>query len=104
MLEENINSFADFLYETYNLSEDDLIDNDFEGIARDCLSDFMEQDLGISVINIPTYETTNAEALLQDVILKNRLPSKNSGICKNDAIMVSFWQIHTIMKAKNRIL
>lgn len=90
LLEENINSFADFLYETYNLSEDDLIDNDFEGIARDCLSDFMEQDLGISVINIPTYETTNAEALLQDVILKNRLPSKNSGICKNDAIMVSF--------------
>ena len=53
LLEENINSFADFLFETYNLSEEDLTDNDFEGIARDCLSDFMEQDLDISIINIP---------------------------------------------------
>lgn len=90
LLEENINSFADFLMETYNLSEEDLTDNDFEGIARDCLSDFMEQDLDISIINIPTYETSNAESLLQEVIQTNRLPSKNSGICKNDAIMISF--------------
>lgn len=90
LLEENINSFADFLSETYNLSEEDLTDNDFEGIARDCLSDFMEQDLNISIVNIPNYETSNAESLLQEVIQDNRLPSKNSAICKNDAIMISF--------------
>ena len=90
LLEDDVESFADFLEDTYELSEADLIDNDFEGIARECLSRFMEQDLGISVKTIPTYETLNAESLLQEVIQKNDLPQKNFGICKNDAIMISY--------------
>lgn len=90
LLEENVDSFADFLYETYSLTEEDLLDRDFENIARNCLSDFMEQDLGIKIKTISSYETSNAESLLQDVIKSNGLPPKNSGICKNDAIMICF--------------
>lgn len=88
LLPENINSFADFLYETFGFEESDAYSTSFKESSTSVLEDIIFNELGISIERIPAYgeEQINvASNVFTSLFLENK--SKSDLILKNDAIM-----------------
>lgn len=90
LLEDDINSFEDFMSNWLFLEEKDAYDSDYEKIASTAVIDILKQDLDIDVIKLPYYEDVEDVCnLLEEVIKENLLSIKSHHVLKNDAIMVS---------------
>lgn len=88
LLEDNINSFADFLSEVFNFEESDAYSASFGESSTSVLEDIIYNDLGISIERIPTYnedQIKKASDIFTSLFTENK--SKGDLILKNDAIM-----------------
>lgn len=91
LLEDDINSFEDFMSKWLLLSEEDAYDSDYEKIASNAVIDILKQDLNIDVIKLPYVEDIeDICSFLEEVIKENLLSIKSHYVLKNDAIMVSY--------------
>lgn len=89
LLEENHETFADFLNDWLLVSEDDVYEQDFEEIAKSNLSDLLKEELNIEVIHLPKYENREiAVGVLEKVIKDNLYNFKQRHVLVNDALMV----------------
>jgi len=88
-LEENHNTFANFLNNWLLVSEDDVYEQDFEEIAKSNLKDLLKDELNIEVVYLPKYENReNAVGVLEKVIKDNLFNPKPRHVLVNDALMV----------------
>lgn len=87
-LQDGINSFADFLKETFNFEEADAYMNSYWESSTSVLEDIIYNDLGITIERIPTYgedQIKKASDVFTSLFTENK--SKSDLILKNDAIM-----------------
>lgn len=87
-LPNNINSFADFLFETFSFEEAEAYDTSFWEKSISVLEDIIFNDLGIIIERIPIYteeQIRRASDIFTSLFTENK--SKSELILKNDAIM-----------------
>ena len=87
-LQNEINSFADFLYETFGFEEADAYSSSYWESSTSVLEDIIYNDLGINIERIPTYgedQIKKASDIFTSFFTENK--SKSDLILKNDAIM-----------------
>jgi hypothetical protein len=87
-LEEDINSFADFLYETFCFEEADAYYSSYWDRSISVLEDIIYNELDINIEEIPRYgedQIKNASDIFTSLFDENK--SKSDLILKNDAIM-----------------
>ncbi len=87
-LPNNINSFADFLFETFGFEEAEAYDTSFWETSVSVLEDIIFNDLGIIIERIPMYteeQIRRASDIFMNLFTENK--SKSELILKNDAIM-----------------
>lgn len=87
-LPDNINSFADFLYEAFGFEESDAYSSAFWESATSILEEIMYDDLGVFIERIPTYsedQIKKASDIFTGLFTENK--SKSDLTLKNDAIM-----------------
>lgn len=91
LLQDNHQSFAEFLEGWLVVNEDDALDSDCERIISSNISSLLNEDLNINITTLPFYESKEtALNVLHQVIKdrKNKLSVKNPHIMSNDALMV----------------
>lgn len=88
-LPNNIESFADFLMEAFNIEEQDAYSPDFWDIASGIVSDILYDDLNINLVNAKVYQEDKvgkSSSVFISTSPNNRNP-KIGSVLKNDAIM-----------------
>lgn len=89
LLDEDTETFADFMHNWLSLEEEDAYDPDYDKIASSSMIDILKDELNIEVVKLPYYEDwDSASNLLEEVIKENLLAIKSHNVLKNDAIMV----------------
>lgn len=89
LLDEDTETFADFMSNWLSLEEEDAYDPDYDRIASNSMIDILKDELNIEVVKLPYYEDCDsASTLLEEVIKENLLAIKTHYVLKNDAIMV----------------
>ncbi len=87
-LKEDVNSFADFLYDVFEFEEADAYSTSFWEKSTSVLENIIYNDLGITIERIPTYseeKISKASNVFKSTFNENK--SKSDLILKNDAIM-----------------
>lgn len=88
MLSEDINSFADFLYDVFGFEESDAYSSSFWESSTSVLEDIIYNDLGVTIERIPMYgedQINRAANVFKSLFTESK--SKSDLILKNDAIM-----------------
>lgn len=90
LLDEDDESFADFMSYWFKLEEDDVYGANFKKISYDNIINFLESDeLQIEVETIPQYDKFHAVSIIENVLLSERFyKDRPKNVIENDAYML----------------
>lgn len=89
LLDEEDETFADFMKNWFNLEEEDAYENSFWNIAYNNIIEYLESDdLNIEVETIPTYENKNNASDIIRGVLNLSYKDRPKNVIDNDAVMI----------------